>query len=248
MGKGRDLADDHQCDWRTIKGARVCIASSHRGNPNDGRIVMGGPHRWRGLHVRDIAIVERKRRKILKLDCHQALRAELRKRGIGFAMKSKLEGARIIKSLNPDWFDSTDPEAAADLAKGYLDRPGLKNWRGLLEEDSRRGGKRRMSASHRPLSWLKVLAAILPSSRRWQEAPSRLEELRREVQRSTDHHLPPIHVPSAVYEIEELERQYEDCGLIQQHLLEELLGRAVHARVGKGGRKTVEFELSDVPF
>lgn len=208
-----------------------------------GRILAGGPHRWRGVHVRDVVLVERRARKILHMDCHRGLHAELRRRKIASKFRSLREAVAILRRVNAGWFDAHDAADAADLALSYADgvrkrRPKKSDLLG--EHDRTLGGAGRTS-------WNKVLAAILPRSMNWSDVPSRLEELHSEIQHMSGHQVPPLLVPEGVYEIAEIQRAWDDCEGVKDHVLGELLVRARGGRMRGGGSRRVH-DLGDVPF
>lgn len=243
QGKGRSFAAENLCTWRRVGYAPVCISDKARGAARPGRIVVGGPFRWRGVHVRDIALLERKRRKLTKLDCHAELRKEFRRRKISPKFKSAAEAARIIIRLNDEWFGSYDPDSAVDLATGYLEsyRPG--RWKSprkelLYGDPSRTGAK--------GADWFKIVRALMPKSREWKDVPKRLNMLWEEIDR-VNNGVPPLNIPDGIYEIEEVERMWGDCDEVSRTMIEQLLERAVKGRL-RGGRKVETFDLSDIPF
>ena len=109
------------------------------------------------------------------------------------------------------------------------------------------GDARGLLGAHRT-SWNRVLTAVLPTSRRWSEVPARLQELHDEVQRGTDAHVPPLLVPEGVYDIEEVQRAWQDCEGVRQAMFGEVLARATSGRLRGGARpKVFEYDES-VPF
>lgn len=220
--------------WISISGAPVHV-------DGHGRIDRGGPHRWRGVHIRDIALLERKRRKITHLDCHREVTSELRRRRIRSTFKTIYEAVGIVKRLNAEWFDSFDPATAIDVALAFGDAAGHRKLRREHLHDDRR----RALGGGGLTSWNKVLAAIMPRSKRWADVPARLAELHAEVARSTDGHIPPLMVPEGIYELTEVEAIWRDCEGAKEKQFALLLDRA-RGRGLRGRRKV--FDLSDVPF
>lgn len=193
--------------------------------------------------MRDVALLERKRRRLVHLDCPAAMRAELRRRKVGVKFRSKSQAIAVIRALNLGWFDHHDAALGVDLARALGDRSGRRR---LRREDL--AGDRTGLGGARLTSWNRVLTEILPASHLWSEVPARLQELHDEVQRGTDAHVPPLLVPEGVFDIEDVQRAYEDCDGVREAMFAEVLARATGGRLRGGARPRV-FEYDEsVPF
>jgi hypothetical protein len=97
-----------------------------------GRVRGGRVTRWAGVHVADLAIYERRRRRILLLDCAEASRAAVRRllRGSGFALRYKTidEAIDFVEDQNGIDFGAVDVGAAdiQDLSDTLQDGRGRR--------------------------------------------------------------------------------------------------------------------------
>lgn len=175
--------------WVTVgNGTRVGLCQW-------GRVLVGGPAEWRGVHVSDLAVVLRKVRAIETEDCAgQADRAATRETGRP-TFPSKAAGRAALEESNPrlaEWLQAEWDGKCQDYLAWASATPGKGTSGGELARGAR-GAKpqktpgdgrwdpvdvwRDLRGGHRCSCALEAVYLCLPASKRWADADRGLEVL-----------------------------------------------------------------------
>jgi hypothetical protein len=159
-------------EWRTLKnGKRIKLGP-------DGRIVAGLPSKYHGTHIRDLSKLTHEERQLLRIDCKEAGHCHTCKK----TFRTKDEAYLALLRENPKLDELRQSEFGQyDLAFVKWQRGGRIGPKprspltdGRLDAINEYYDLRGAARVH---SFTEAVYQTIPSSRRWEDLPSRLAPL-----------------------------------------------------------------------
>lgn len=216
--------------WVTLKsGKRVKLDSA-------GRIILGLPSKYHGVHVGDLAKLSKEERELLAIDCDELAACH----GCAKSFKTKDQAYRALLDANPEL------DALRQSEFGRYDLEFLKWQRG-----GRRGPKPRteitdgrldsineyydLRGASRVASFTEAVYHAIPSSRRWADLEQRLIPLEEAAGVK-------INLPDEALRLQASESDVEECRADVDRRISELYSKA------RAGRVETKPPLEEAPF